>query len=360
MAKILCSDIAKKYGNMEVVRDFNLDIEDKEFVVFLGPSGSGKSTILRMIAGLEEISGGMLKIGEKDVTDLPPKDRGVAMVFQNYALYPHMNVYDNIAFGLKRLKMPAAEIKQKVDNVVKILGLEGYLKQKPSQLSGGQQQRVAIGRAMIKTPEVFLFDEPLSNLDAKLRHSLRKEIHQLHKRLDTTTVYVTHDQSEAMALADRIVLLESGNIEQVGSPAEIFNYPRTRFVADFIGSPSMNFMDGEIVKVATGYKFKGADFTVALDAELYDGIKQGVATLGMRPVHMQLTDDVDDAIAGEVVDMEYLGNENSLTVKLSSQEIIVVLPEDISPKVGEKIMLSAPKDKLHLFVNDINLYKVGA
>ena len=358
MAKIICSGIAKSYGNVEVVRDFNLDIEDKEFVVFLGPSGSGKSTILRMIAGLEEISGGVLKIGEKDVTHLPPKDRGVAMVFQNYALYPHMNVYDNIAFGLKRLKMPAAEIKQKVDDVVEMLGLQAFLKQKPSQLSGGQQQRVAIGRAMIKTPEVFLFDEPLSNLDAKLRHALRKEIHQLHKRIDTTTVYVTHDQSEAMALADRIVLLESGNIEQVGSPIEIFNYPRTRFVADFIGSPSMNFIEGQIVKTDNGYRFKGADFDMALDESHYDDLQQGAVTLGIRPVHMQLSD--DDAINGEVIDLEYLGNENSLTIKLGGQEIVAVLPEGISPKVGAKISLTAPQDKLHLFVNDVNLYRVGA
>ncbi|MGF6178034.1 ABC-type sugar transport system ATPase subunit [Ensifer sp. 4252] len=220
MANIACSNVDKQYGAVSVIKDFNLDVADHEFIVFLGPSGCGKSTLLRMIAGLEDISGGKVVIDGKTVNDLPPRDRGVAMVFQNYALYPHMTIYDNIAFGLKRMKVPKPEIDQRIRAVAATLGLYPYLERKPTELSGGQQQRVAIARAMIKTPRVFLFDEPLSNLDAKLRNHMRVEIARLHQKLKTTTIYVTHDQLEAMTLADRIVLMKGGAIEQVGTPAE--------------------------------------------------------------------------------------------------------------------------------------------
>ena len=242
MAGIVRRNLKKKYGDQEVVSDFSLNVADHEFVVFLGPSGCGKSTILRMMAGLEDISGGELSIDGTIVNDLEPRDRGVAMVFQNYALYPHMTVRNNIAFGLRRLKVPEAEIDRRLAEVVAMLGLDPVIARKPSELSGGQQQRVAIARAMIKTPKVFLFDEPLSNLDAKLRAQMRYEIARLHKKLKTTTVYVTHDQMEAMTLADRIVLLNAGRIEQVGTPEEIYERPQTLFVAGFIGTPAMNLL----------------------------------------------------------------------------------------------------------------------
>ncbi|TIT86999.1 MAG: ATP-binding cassette domain-containing protein, partial [Mesorhizobium sp.] len=258
MSAIVCSHVDKAYGATTVIRDLNLAIEEHEFVVFLGPSGCGKSTLLRMLAGLEDISGGEVSIGGKVVNDLEPGDRGIAMVFQNYALYPHMTIFDNIAFGLKRQKVPAGQIKKRVEAVSGTLGLEPYLGRKPTELSGGQQQRVAIARAMIKTPKVFLFDEPLSNLDAKLRNHMRVEIARLHQSLKTTTVYVTHDQLEAMTLADRIVLLKDGVIEQIGSPAEIYRQPKNMFVAGFIGTPNMNFVEVTVGRAKSGWTLNGA------------------------------------------------------------------------------------------------------
>ena len=247
MANIACRQLYKTYDHKTaVLQPFDLDIADGEFIVLLGPSGCGKSTLLRMIAGLEDISGGELHIGGAVVNDLPARARNVAMVFQNYALYPHMTVYDNIAFGLRRLKVPNDEIERRVREVAAILSLDTLLERKPRAMSGGQQQRTAIARAMIKTPQVFLFDEPLSNLDAKLRAQLRADIKRLHRRLRTTTLYVTHDQLEAMTLADRVVLMKGGHIEQIGTPAELYNHPRTLFAAGFIGTPAMNFIDGVI------------------------------------------------------------------------------------------------------------------
>ncbi|TIX26626.1 MAG: ATP-binding cassette domain-containing protein, partial [Mesorhizobium sp.] len=270
MSAIVCSHVDKAYGATTVIRDLNLAIEEHEFVVFLGPSGCGKSTLLRMLAGLEDISGGEVSIGGKVVNDLEPGDRGIAMVFQNYALYPHMTIFDNVAFGLKRQKVPAAEIKKRVEAVAKTLGLEPYLGRKPTELSGGQQQRVAIARAMIKTPKVFLFDEPLSNLDAKLRNHMRVEIARLHQSLKTTTVYVTHDQLEAMTLADRIVLLKDGVIEQIGSPAEIYRRPGNQFVAGFIGTPNMNFIDAMVGRKADGWTLTGAGTVLSLEGSAFD------------------------------------------------------------------------------------------
>ena len=254
MAELSFRKISKTYGETEVVSGFSLEVHNHEFIVFLGPSGCGKSTILRMIAGLEEITGGELSIDGRVVNELPPRERNIAMVFQSYALYPHMSVRENITFGLKRMKIGASEIERRVEAAAVTLGLEPFLDRKSTALSGGQQQRVAIARAIVKTPGVFLFDEPLSNLDAKLRNHMRVEIARLHQRLKTTTVYVTHDQLEAMTLADRIVLLRNGLIEQVGSPREIFDRPNSQFVAAFIGTPAMNFFDVDVA----GSKANGA------------------------------------------------------------------------------------------------------
>src|SRR5947199_8094432 len=243
MAQVLMTDLNKKYDEVHAVKDVNLHIRDKEFVVLVGPSGCGKSTTLRMVAGLEEITSGEISIGERVVNDLPPKDRDIAMVFQNYALYPHMTVYDNMAFGLKMRKFPKAEIAKRVHEAAEILGIQELLKRKPRQLSGSQRQRVAVGRAIVRHPQVFLFDEPLSNLDAKLRVQMRVELKRLHDRLETTAIYVTHDQVEAMTLGDRVVVMKDGWIQQVGEPLELYTKPSNRFVAGFIGSPAMNFVD---------------------------------------------------------------------------------------------------------------------
>src|SRR5881409_3892531 len=243
MAQVLMKDLNKKYDEVHAVKDVNLHIRDKEFVVLVGPSGCGKSTTLRMVAGLEEITSGEISIGERVVNDLPPKDRDIAMVFQNYALYPHMSVYDNMAFGLKMRKFPKPEIQKRVQDAAEILGIQELLKRKPRQLSGGQRQRVAVGRAIVRHPQVFLFDEPLSNLDAKLRVQMRVELKRLHERLETTAIYVTHDQVEAMTLGDRVVIMKDGLVQQVGDPLGIYSKPRNKFVAGFIGSPAMNFLD---------------------------------------------------------------------------------------------------------------------
>src|SRR5881392_3683498 len=241
MAQVLMKDLNKKYDEVHAVKDVNLHVRDKEFVVLVGPSGCGKSTTLRMVAGLEEITAGEIAIGDRVVNDLPPKDRDIAMVFQNYALYPHMSVYDNMAFGVKMRKFPKPEIQKRVKEAAEILGIQNLLKRKPRQLSGGQRQRVALGRAIVRHPRVFLFDEPLSNLDAKLRVQMRVELKKLHTRLNTTAIYVTHDQVEAMTLGDRVVVMRDGLVQQVGEPLELYNTPANRFVAGFLGSPAMNF-----------------------------------------------------------------------------------------------------------------------
>ena len=253
MADVQLSGVSKAYGDIKILHEIDLEIRDGEFMVFVGPSGCGKSTLLRTIAGLEEITGGELRIGGRLVNDVPPAERGIAMVFQSYALYPHMNLYDNMAFGLKLAKVPAAEIDAAVKNAAKILHIEHLLDRKPKDLSGGQRQRVAIGRAIVRKPDVFLFDEPLSNLDAALRVRMRYEFAKLHEDLKTTMVYVTHDQVEAMTLADRIVVLSAGKIEQVGSPIELYEHPDNLFVAGFIGSPKMNFIEGEIVDASNAH-----------------------------------------------------------------------------------------------------------
>jgi multiple sugar transport system ATP-binding protein len=291
MAEVSCRKVVKTYdGGVQAVKGIDLDIKDHEFVVLVGPSGCGKSTTLRMIAGLEDISDGEIWIGGDVVNDVPPRDRDIAMVFQNYALYPHMSVFDNMAFGLKLRKFPRDEIKRRVDEAARILDITPLLERKPKALSGGQRQRVAMGRAIVRNPKVFLFDEPLSNLDAKLRVQMRTEIKKVHQTVRTTTVYVTHDQVEAMTLADRVVVMNQGIIEQVGSPQELYHHPATRFVAGFIGSPAMNFLDCQVEESGTGLALKVND-SIVLPVpperrERYAPHKGRHMVLGLRPEHV--------------------------------------------------------------------------
>ena len=267
MASVVLKSVTKRYGNVTAVNSIDLEIKDKEFIVLVGPSGCGKSTTLRMVAGLEEISDGTISIGDTVVNDVPPKDRDIAMVFQNYALYPHMDVYNNMAFGLKLRKFPKAEIDRRVKEAAKLLGIENLLDRKPKALSGGQRQRVAVGRAIVREPKVFLMDEPLSNLDAKLRVQMRAELSKLDNRLQTTIIYVTHDQTEAMTMGDRIVVMKDGFIQQVGAPLEIYNNPNNIFVAGFIGSPAMNFLDATLRKQGDKYVIDTKGFKVEIPAE---------------------------------------------------------------------------------------------
>jgi multiple sugar transport system ATP-binding protein len=350
MAELSFRNISKSYGDTEVVAGFNLEVRNHEFIVFLGPSGCGKSTILRMIAGLEEISGGELKIDGQVVNQLSPRERNIAMVFQNYALYPHMSVRDNIAFGLKRMRIAPDEINRRINAAATTLGLEQYLNRKSTALSGGQQQRVAIARAIVKTPGVFLFDEPLSNLDAKLRNHMRVEIARLHQRLKTTTVYVTHDQLEAMTLADRIVLLHNGLIEQVGAPREIFERPNSQFVAAFIGSPAMNFFEVDV----NGSELKAAgNNTPALiiDRERFDLDGAKTVVVGVRPAHFRAASlsDTVNVIDGDVDLIEFLGNDALINFKYAGVEIGVLLPAQQCPAVGDHVRMTFSDTNLHVF-----------
>jgi len=321
MASVKLTDVKKIYDNkVTAVHDFNLEIADKEFVVFVGPSGCGKSTTLRMIAGLEDISEGIVEIDGVVVNDLQPKDRDIAMVFQNYALYPHMTVYDNIAFSLRLKKMPEDEIYEKVTNAAEILGITEYLTRKPRALSGGQRQRVAIGRAMVRNAKVFLMDEPLSNLDAKLRNQMRAEIILLRQKLDTTFIYVTHDQTEAMTLGDRIVIMRDGIIEQVGTPTEVFEMPRNIFVAEFIGAPKMNMIDTELVKEGDRYFVTPFGAKIEVDGEkrnelIQRGVEAGSIKLGVRPEHIVLSEEGSEAaIPCKLEVNEMMGSELHLHV----------------------------------------------
>jgi len=351
MASIVCDKLAKNYEGNPVVHDFSMEIADAEFIVLLGPSGCGKSTILRMMAGLEDISDGALHIGARQVNDLPPRERDIAMVFQNYALYPHMTVYDNMAFGLRRLKTPESEIKIRVEQVAQMLSLEPLLQRKPKQISGGQQQRVAIGRAMIKTPSVFLFDEPLSNLDAKLRAQLRGDIKRLHRQLATTSVYVTHDQLEAMTLADRIVLLKAGRIEQIGTPAQIYNHPVSKFAAGFIGTPAMNFIDcvasqenGMTVLDSGAAKWR-------LPQSLFAIAHGQPVVLGIRPNHMSImgVDDESVEVQGRVDLVELLGAESLVSLLHASHEISALVPANRCPQTGTQVCFNVSINDLHVF-----------
>ncbi len=366
MAQITCTGLGKSYGTVSVIRDFSLDVADHEFVVFLGPSGCGKSTILRMIAGLEEISEGTLVIGGKRVNDLPPRDRNIAMVFQNYALYPHMSVFDNIAFGLKRMKIGKAEIAQRIDAVASMLGLVPLLDRKPAQLSGGQQQRVAIARAMIKTPEVFLFDEPLSNLDAKLRGHMRTEIARLHRQLKTTTVYVTHDQLEAMTLADRIVVLRNGVIEQIGTPAQIYDRPRTLFVAGFIGSPNMNLVEAVVGDAGDRWTLSAGALTFAVPRPRFELTPGARVVVGFRPSDVKIVraGHFANVIRGTIDLVEFLGNEVLLNIAgcglADGSQTIAAVMEAPGPPVGTPVRVAVDEDRLHVFNADTGLSLLNA
>ncbi|MBK4216845.1 sn-glycerol-3-phosphate ABC transporter ATP-binding protein UgpC [Paracoccus caeni] len=342
MATVECRSVRKSYGEHEVISDFSLSIEDHEFVVFLGPSGCGKSTILRMVAGLEDITGGDLMIGGRRVNDLDPGDRGIAMVFQNYALYPHMSVRENITFALERAGETKDMIARRLAPVVETLGLQVYLNRKPTELSGGQQQRVAIARAMIKTPEVFLFDEPLSNLDAKLRGHLRVEIARLHKELRSTSIYVTHDQLEAMTLADRIVLMNAGRIEQMGTPEEIYSRPATLFAAGFIGTPGMNFFN----LVASGGKL--TDGEISIDAPF--PLSERPVTVGIRPGAISLVRDGMPGAIPAIADRdEFHGETRLLSLTAGRQSFMVAVPASVRVAEGEQVFVSLAPDQLHLF-----------
>src|ERR1700744_2490356 len=294
MATVSIRDVRKRYGSTEVLHGVSVDIEDGEFVILVGPSGCGKSTLLRMIAGLENITGGEIRIGGRVVNDVPPKERDIAMVFQNYALYPHMTVFDNMGFSLKLRKAPKTEIKARVERAANILGLKALLDRYPRQLSGGQRGRVAMGRAIVRAPQVFLFDEPLSNLDAKLRVAMRTELKELHQRLKTTTVYVTHDQIEAMTMADKIVVMHEGLVEQIGTPLELYDRPDNQFVASFIGSPAMNFLKGTI-KANGSIGFEGPNGVKLPLASAPAGSDGRPAVYGVRPEHFTIADDGAEA-----------------------------------------------------------------
>ncbi len=380
MAQVVLRDIRKSFGEVEVIHGANLDIADGEFVVFVGPSGCGKSTLLRLIAGLEEITSGDLEIAGKRCNELPPSERGIAMVFQSYALYPHMSVYDNMAFALKLARADKKEIAERVQNAAEILQIGDLLDRKPRALSGGQRQRVAIGRAIVRQPEVFLFDEPLSNLDAALRVQMRIQISKLHSDLETTIIYVTHDQVEAMTMADKIVVLNKGKVEQFGAPLTLYNHPENRFVAGFIGSPKMNFLDGTIVS-------KGPDETVlelAGGSRVRARIDSGRAeagqpiTLGVRPEHLRVVDREPDrsrdaagvqgaevrsnglsTIPGQVALVEHLGEQTLLYVDTeAAAELVVVRVDGISDiEAGESVSMGVHAPACYLFDGDGIAYR---
>ena len=348
MASVTVAKLEKKYGSLTVLHSLDLTVADGQFVVLLGPSGCGKSTLLRMIAGLEPISGGDVNIGNRRVNDIHPKDRNIAMVFQNYALYAHMSVRENMAFSMRLKKASQADMDKAVNWAAGILSLEPYLDRYPKELSGGQRQRVAMGRAIVRNPDVFLFDEPLSNLDAKLRVQMRTEIKQLHQRLKTTTIYVTHDQIEAMTMADVVVIMRDGTIEQMGSPLEIYDNPNNLFVAQFIGSPGMNLIEGVIAALPQGGKaFQAGDLVLPLPENLSVSVGQAVL-YGVRPEHLTCS------VSGEGIPMtisvvEPTGPEIHLFGMLANSEICAISRERLGWKPGETVMLQPDGNHIHIF-----------
>lgn len=356
MSEVSLANVNKHYGDTQVIYDVSLAVNSGEFVVFVGPSGCGKSTLLRAIAGLEDISGGEIHISGRLVNDVPPSDREVAMVFQSYALYPHMSVRANMDFGLKVNKIPLADRKRRIEETARILQLEEYLDRKPGQLSGGQRQRVAIGRAIVKKPKVFLFDEPLSNLDAALRVQMRVELDNLHATLGTTMIYVTHDQVEAMTLADRIVVLNAGRTEQIGSPLDLYHRPATRFVASFIGSPQMNFFevefkDSQEEQITLGY----GDTTINCSG--FEGLEQnedeGQLTFGIRPEHLTLCEPDGATLQATVKIVESLGSETNIYAELPTKEQIVVRSQgENKVNKGEVVGINIEAGHEHLFKAD--------
>jgi len=356
MAAITMRDVHKAFGNVHVIKGIDLDIRNKEFIVFVGPSGCGKSTLLRLVAGLEDITSGAMMFDGQEVNDLPPAERGIAMVFQSYALYPHMSVYENMAFGLKLAKVDAGGVEERVKKAADILQIEHLLERKPKQLSGGQRQRVAIGRAIVRDPRVFLFDEPLSNLDAALRVQMRIEIAKLHSALDATMIYVTHDQIEAMTLADKIVVLNGGVVEQYGSPLELYHHPQNLFVAGFIGSPKMNFLDGEIASVTsnavTVSLIGGEQVVVAVTGDSA-ALGQKI-TLGVRPEH--LIDggiqggQCDTEVRGKTIAVEQLGGETYAYLDQGGAEPLVIKTGgDAKIATGEIIPVGIRSETCYLF-----------
>jgi multiple sugar transport system ATP-binding protein len=363
MAGLRLNHVYKRYpGDVVAVKDFHLEIKDKEFLVMVGPSGCGKSTTLRMIAGLEDISEGELYIGDRLVNDVAPKDRDIAMVFQNYALYPHMNVYQNMAFGLKLRKVPKAEIDKRVREAAKILDIEHLLDRKPKALSGGQRQRVALGRAIVREPQVFLMDEPLSNLDAKLRVQMRAEISKLHKRLQTTFIYVTHDQTEAMTMGDRIVVMKDGVIQQVATPQELYNHPVNMFVAGFIGAPAMNFLNGKLEEQNGQVFFVANTIKVKIPEGRYPALREaGVigkeVVFGIRPENisdeaMYLETYPDSVIQARVEITELLGAEMYLYLDCGGQSLTARVDTRSGIKHGDAVKLAFDMNKFHIFDKD--------
>ncbi|HEX5135270.1 MAG TPA: sn-glycerol-3-phosphate ABC transporter ATP-binding protein UgpC [Thermoanaerobaculia bacterium] len=354
MAGVTFEHVAKQFGNVSVIEDLNLDVKDQEFMVLVGPSGCGKSTALRMIAGLEEVSGGKISIGDRVVNDLPPKSRDIAMVFQNYALYPHMTIRENLEFGLRVRKTPPAEMERLVQEAAGILEISNLLDRKPKQLSGGQRQRVALGRAIVRKPAVFLFDEPLSNLDAKLRVSMRAEIKKLQKRLKTTTVYVTHDQTEAMTMGQRIAVMKDGKIQQVGTPLEIYGRPENLFVANFIGTPPMNFLPATLAEGGKTLAGKGFSLPVPESLRALTAGKDGrKIVVGIRPEN--ILDPSESArgetarLSGEVEVVEPLGDQAMIHVRVGDDVLIYPVEPHAMPEMGDNADLVLELDKLHLF-----------
>jgi multiple sugar transport system ATP-binding protein len=355
MARVALEKLCKAFGRVPAVKDASLVVQDKEFMVLVGPSGCGKSTTLRMIAGLEEITSGKILIGDRLVNDLPPRDRDIAMVFQNYALYPHMTVFNNMAFGLKMRKFARTEIKQRVREAAEILDIQDLLERKPRQLSGGQRQRVALGRAIVRHPQVFLFDEPLSNLDAQLRVQMRVELKRLHQRLQSTAIYVTHDQVEAMTLGDRVVVMKDGSIQQIGEPLEVYSHPRNKFVAGFIGSPAMNFLDASITEIEGELCVQTTGFCARVPADLRPRLASYNAhkiTLGIRP------EDLHEAVSGDsgqvsfeaVVEVvEPLGSEILLDVRVGEQLLVARAESTCRARHHEKIQLACTPERIHFF-----------
>ncbi len=357
MASVTYENVYKRFGDVEVITDMNVAIKDKEFVVFVGPSGCGKSTLLRLLAGLEEITEGQILIGDRVVNDVPPKDRDIAMVFQSYALYPHMSVYDNMAFGLKLRKTPKDEIDRRVKEAAEIMGLAHLLDRKPKALSGGQRQRVAVCRAIVREPEVFLMDEPLSNLDAKLRVTARAEISKLHQRLGTTFIYVTHDQVEAMTMGDRILVLKDGVLQQIDSPRNLYENPHNIFVAGFMGSPSMNFFETTLVGEEGKVWADTGDFRVPVPSDRrsgYDNYVGKEVIFGIRPEHIHAANyapaKINAAPVHATVDVvELLGHELHLYLSSGQNNFVATVDTRLAPRMGQQLELVFDMDQMHLF-----------
>ena len=353
MATVTFDGVWKKFGEVVAVNDLNLEINDGEFMVLVGPSGCGKTTSLRMIAGREEISEGTLSIGDRVVNHVAPKDRDIAMVFQSYALYPHMTVRDNMAFGLKLRKTPKDEIERRVREAAAMLSCENLLDRKPRELSGGQRQRVALGRAIVREPAVFLMDEPLSNLDAKLRVQTRAEIARLHQRLGPTTVYVTHDQVEAMTMGQRIAVMSEARLQQVGSPQELYDHPDNRFVAGFIGSPSMNFLEVDVTRTGDAVQLKGDGIDIPLPARYMAGFQRfsgNKLTVGVRPEHLDVqVTPPSGSLSGNADVVEYLGNEELIHFSVGGHDIVALIGSEHRVKPGDDLTLNISLEKVHLF-----------